>query len=184
MKSELPVKFETPVLIDLPVELKAEAKKPKPKDKKAMANAQAFAKFGVQVLRVKSRTLAALGREAQQCGIKQIGHGKILMASDNAEMAIAALGEMVDKLMKAAPGTQAAPDYGLILEVMQLQKEFNNQLIKTAEAHFNADKQQIVVQPSPPNGVMVPYPQGSAVMVAVGPAGAVKKTLVTPPSAE
>jgi len=162
MKSEIPVKFEPPVLSDVPIELKTSPKKPKPKDKKAMADAQAFAKFGVQVLRVKARVLAALGKEAEECGIKSIGHGKILLASDNAENAIVKLGTIVDNLMTQQP----APDYGLVLEIMQLQREFNSQLIKTAEAHFNADKQPYM--PSQPNGVLIPYPPGAAVMVGVG----------------
>jgi hypothetical protein len=164
MKSELPVTFEPPKLEELPIELKAVAspKKPKPKDRKAMAEAQAFAKFGVQVLRVKARVLAALGREAEQCGIKQIGHGKILLASDNAEAAISKLGGIIDGLLAQEPG----PDYELVLEVMQLQKEFNGQLIKTAEAHFNADKQPMA--PPMNNNINIPYPAGTAVMIGVG----------------
>lgn len=164
MKSEIPVKFETPVLDELPVLLKKDAApaKPKPKARKAMADVQAFSKFGVQVLRVKAKVLAALGKEAQACGIKQIGHGKILLTSDNAEEAIAKVGSIVDKMLK-----QPNPDYDTVLEFMRLQHEFNGQLLKTAEAHFNADRQPVVLPQQPP-GLTVPFPPGSAVMIGPG----------------
>lgn len=163
MKSEtLPVKFEPPQLEPVPIELSGAPKPPTRKLKKAMAEAQAFARYGVQVIRVKARVLAALGKEAEACGIKQIGHGKILLASDYAEVAIAKLGGIVDKLLKVQP----SPDHELILEIMRLQREFNAQLIKTAEAHFDADKQPS----SGPTmtGITIPYPPGAPVMVGVG----------------
>lgn len=163
MKSEIEVKFEAPTLMDVPVELKADPKKPKQKDRRAMADAAAFVKFGVQVIRVKARVLAALGKEAEQCGIKQIGHGKILLASDNAELAISKLGQIVDKLMK-----EPAPDYSIVVEIMGLQREFNAQLIRSAEAHFSADKQPFIIPPSGTGGITVPYPAGAPVMIAVG----------------
>lgn len=162
MKSDLPVTFDQAAEI-LPIELKKVGpKKPTPRDRKAAISAQAFAKFGVQVLRVKARVLSALGREAEKCGIKQIGHGRILLASDNAEAAIAKLAEITDGLMK-----EENPDYELVVEVMRLQKEFNSQLLKTAEAHFNADKQPSFVPPAPP-GITMPLPPGAAVMIGVG----------------
>ena len=157
------MKFKPPELDDIPVEFqKQPAKHPKKKEKLAIANAQAFAQFGVQVLRVKARVLAALGKEAEQCGIKQIGHGKILLASDNAEAAINTLGGIVEKLLTAAP----TPDYAMVVEIMRLQKEFNGQLILTAQSHFAIDK-----QPSnglAANSVTVAYPSGSPVMVGIG----------------
>ena len=162
MKSVLPATFEATVIDDLPIELKPPPSKPKAQHKKAIAEAQAWAKFGVQVLRIKAKVLAALGREAENAGIKQIGHGKILVASDNAETAISKLGGIVDKLLIQEPG----PDYPLVLEIMRLQREFNAQLLKTAEAHFSADRQ-------PSNGtdgksINIPYPAGAAIMVGVG----------------
>jgi len=166
VKSEIAVTFEAPKLEELPVELKSGAPdKPKPKDRKAISEAQAFAKFGVQVLRVKSRVLAALGKEAQDYGIKQIGHGKILVASDNAEAAIARLGIIVDKMLK----DKSNVDYETILEIMRLQKEFNSQLIKAAEAHFNADKLH-VPNGMPNGGLTMPFPAGAPVMIGVGKA--------------
>lgn len=163
MKSDLPVTFEPPVLEQLPIELlPKKALKAKSPMKKAMADAQAFAKFGVQVLRVKARVLAALGKEAEQCGIKQIGHGKILLASDNAEAAITKLGGIVEELLGKQPG----PDYSLILEIMRLQREFNAQLIATAQAHLLVDKQPGFGPAG--NSITVAYPSGSPVMVGVG----------------
>jgi len=158
--AKLPVTFDPPE--DLPVELKTAVKAPV-KTKKAVNQALTFARFGVQVLRVKARALAALGKEAENSGIKQIGHGKILVASDNAETAIARLGIIVDKMLK----DKSNVDYETILEIMRLQKEFNSQLIKAAEAHFNADK--LPAPPGMPNGgITMPFPAGAPVMIGVG----------------
>lgn len=148
-------------ITELPVELNAAGpKKPKAKVRRAMNEAAAFAKFGVHVLRVKAKVLASLGKEAEIAGIKHITHGRIIVAADNAETAIAKVGEIVDKILKAE-----APDYDLIANLMRLQKELNAQLLKTAEAHFSVDKQPPPPVP-PANGVTVAYPPGTAVMVA------------------
>lgn len=163
MKSELPVKFEPAELLKLPIELPPEppAKKNK-KHKTAMADVAAFARFGVQVLRIKAQTLAALGKVAEEAGIRQIGHGKILLASDNAEQAIQTLGAFVEEL-KSKPG---GADHKTIVELMRLVQSFNGQLIQTAQAHLQLDKH-------PANGttearITMPFPSGSPVMIAVG----------------
>lgn len=159
----------TPELSVVPAELTTAEIKPTAKNRKAMAEARAFEKFGVHSLRVKSRVLAALGKDADLCGIKHMGHGKIILASNNAEEAIARLGKLADKMMK-----EKTPEYATILDIMRLQKEFNAQVIKTAEAHFDADKQPIINLP-PPGGGMSVFPAGSAVMIAPAQAQQEKK---------
>ena len=111
--------------LELPAELSAEPTTPKLRVRRAVADAKAFAKFGVQVLRVKAAVLGALGTEAENAGIKQIGHGRILVASDNADTAISRIDDIIDKLLKAKP-----PDYPLIADMMRLKKEFNAQVLE------------------------------------------------------
>lgn len=144
--------------IDLP--LVPEPKKPTKKQKKAMTDAAAFAKFGVHALRVKSTVLAALGAEAEAAGIKHLGNGKVIVASANAEEAIAKLGDIADKL-----ASQDKPDFALVVDVLRLLKEFNGQLITTAQVHLNMAK---AIVPNEPNNITIPFPPGAPLMVAVG----------------
>ena len=171
MKSEIPMNFEVQKLEGLPVQLlpAASPAKPKPDQKKAMAEIQAFAKFGVQVLRVKTAVLTALGSEAESGGVRKLGHGKIILASEKAETFIDRLDALAKKLTE-----EEKPDYHLVLDVMTLAKECNSQLIRTAEAHLSADKP--LSPSSPPNGITIPYPAGSAVMIGVGKAPAVPQS--------
>ena len=138
-----------------PPKVPAEAKQ---KYNKSMQTVAAFAKFGVHVLRIKSETLAALGKSAEAAGIHSLGHGKVIVVSDHAETAMQHLDGRIENLV-----TAAEPDDKLILEMLRLKKEFNDQLLRTAQAHFNADK------PSESNGkTMTLPPPGTTVMIAVG----------------
>lgn len=163
--SDLPVTFQFQPLEDL--EIVKATPKAKKKANAALAEAQIFAKFGVHALRVKARVLAALGKEADEAGIRHIGHGKIIVASDNAESAIKKLGDIaVDVLSTPQSEESPAPDYKLVLDIMRLQKEFNQQIINTAQVHLEGSR------PDPKekegNSLSVPYPSGSPVMIAIG----------------
>src|SRR5262245_34445578 len=116
--AQLPIKFQPAEMVNLPIELPP-VKKTK-KDRSELRAAAAFAKFGVLSLRVKTETLAALGTVAEKAGIKEIGHGKIILASDNAEKAVWALNDFVDKLTK----DPAAIDHRLVMDLMRLMREF------------------------------------------------------------
>ncbi len=162
MKSELPVKFQSADLMSVPIVLPPVPVKKRKKNKEALIEAAAFARFGVHSLRVKAETLAALGKVAEAAGIKQIGHGRIILAADNAEGALRTLGAFVDDLVKKGENT----DHKLIVEIMRMVHAFNEQLIKTAEAHLTVDKQ-------PSSGtsgqnMTMAFPSGSPVVIAVG----------------
>lgn len=136
-----------------------EPQKPTYKQKKAMAEAAAFAKFGVHALRVKTKVLAALGEEAEAAGIRHIGNGKVIVVSGTAEESIARLGKLADKLT-----AMEKPDFELVVEVLRLLKEFNGQLLTTAQVHLNMAKG---VQPESPSTTFA-FPAGTPLMVAVG----------------
>lgn len=159
-KTPLAVSFALPEMEPVPINLKLKGKH-RARHKARIAEAKIFARFGIQPIRLKAHTLAALGHEAEAAGIKQIGYGKVLVASDNAEEAIAALSGIVAKMMAGDE-----PDYTTIMEIMKLQKEFNNQVISTAQIHINADKQ--VSDTDKGKSISVPYPSGAPVMIAVG----------------
>lgn len=149
-----------------------EPPKPTPKQKKQMKEAAAFAKFGVHSLRVKTEVLAALGAEAETAGIKHLGHGKVIVASGNAEEAITFLAKVAEKL-----AGQEKPDFALVVDVLRLLKEFNAQLISTAQVHLNMAKG---IAPQEPAGAMMSFPAGSPLMIAVGKTNPVPVSLEPP----
>ena len=134
--------------------------KPTKRQRKAMVEAQAFAKFGIHVLRVKAKVLAELGKEADDGGIKHLGNGQVIVASGYAEDAIGRLGGVVDKL-----ASEEKPNFELIVEVMRLQKEFNQQLITTAQIHLNIAKS---IPSETQHQILHSFPAGAPVMIAVG----------------
>lgn len=160
MKSQLPVAFKPTELLSLPIDLPPV--KQKKKDRSALKAAASFARFGVQVLRIKAETLAALGKVAEAAGIRQIGHGKIMVAADNAEQAIGMLGACVEKLSQK----EGEPDHRLMIDIMRLMREFNDQMIHTAKVHLEVDRKT----PALPTGtnITMPFPAGAPVMIAVG----------------
>jgi hypothetical protein len=152
-KNELQVVDDQNGIDKLPIELTGERRQ---KHNEAVKDVNAFARYGSMVLRVKAQTLAALGKEAEKAGIKQIGHGRVLVASENAENAIATLGALAQDMIKVKP----TPNHEVILEIMQLVREFNHQLIVTAQMHIVADR-QVSMEPAaqrsslpPPNATV------------------------------
>jgi hypothetical protein len=164
---KLQVTFDPGAAMDLPITLpeKLPAKKKK-KHSAQMQEAAAFAKFGVQVLRVKAQTLAALGKNAEAAGIRQISHGRILLAADNAEQAVQTLGGIVEDML-----TSDEPvDKAVVLDIMRCIHAFNAQILATATAHLTVDKQPVAGTTEAK--LTLPFPSGSPVMVAIGKAGA------------
>jgi len=158
MKSELPVKFELQPIEEIPVvEIPKKAKK---KMTAEMIEAQTFAKFGVHSLRIKSTTLAALGKEADEAGIKHICHGRIIVAAGNAESAVTKLNQIIDDLLTRDP-----VDHGLVMDVMRMLKDLNAQVIHTARVQMAAEKQQ---EPETGGKITLPFPSGSPIMIGVG----------------
>lgn len=157
-QKKLPVKFELRPIDDIPVvQIPKKAKK---KMTAAMVEAQTFAKFGVHSLRVRSNVLAALGKEADTAGIKYISHGRIIVAAEQAESAVAKLNEVATGLLESEE-----PNYELLLDVMRVLRELNAQVIQTAHVQMHADKHN---DSQDTGKITVPYPSGQPVMIAVG----------------
>lgn len=156
---ELPVLFGQEVGSLVPIKPDKNAKK---RFNKSLAEAAAFAKFGARVIRIKTDAYALTGAHLRMLGVKDIGHGKLLSSSEHADDSIAVLDDIVQQLLKK--GLDA--DHKLVLEVMQLKKEFNKQLIETANSHINADKQL----PGVPmvGGPNIAFPAGTPLVVAIG----------------
>ena len=125
------------------------------KYKSALSQARSFEQFGKRILKIKMKTLAALGEEAQALGIKKIGHGKILVASENAEEAIYKLDELIDN--ETDPEIRA--------QLMQLRLGYNKLLLETGQAHIEAEKQALALNKS--TTLTIPFSQGKPMIVAV-----------------
>lgn len=156
-KLNVPVKFDLEKIEELPIKITAQEKK---KRKAAINEALVFAKYGLPIMRIKAATLAALGRDIENAGVKAIGHGKVMVASENAEQAIAVIAAQIDELQKSDKPTK----HDLIVTMLKLLREFNGQLLNTAQAHFNAEK-QLLVQNNTANLTM-PFPAGQPLFIA------------------
>ncbi len=133
--------------------------------KREMEEAQLFEQLGQKVIRVKTRTLKAIGDHLQACGVRTIGHGRIVVSGENADRAFVRCGEYVEQL--AAKDPLLARD--AIVELMRLQAIFNKQILECGEAHLKADRLPDV----PQKGLSQPQafpPGGVAVFVNAAPA--------------
>ena len=109
------------------------------------------------------KTLAAIGSDVEKLGVKQIGHGKIALAGENAHIHIERLGDLVHELQSRTPPV----DPSVIVDAMALVRAFNEQLMESGKAHINADKQPVVSNTS--NTLSVPFPAGTPLMIGVAP---------------
>jgi hypothetical protein len=128
-----------------------------------MAEARVFEQFGTKILKVRMKTLAAIGSDVERLGVKQIGHGKIALAGENAHIHIERLGDLVHELQSRTPPV----DPSVIVDAMALVRAFNEQLMESGKAHINADKQPAVSNTS--NTLSVPFPAGTPLMIGVAP---------------
>lgn len=156
--SNLPAVVEQENVERMPVRITPERRK---EYNKRVNEAAAFAKFGVKAIRIKNQTLAKLGAHAEAVGIKKVGHGKVIVASENAEEVIARLGALAQELMEK----DAVANAGEIREICALQRVFNQQLIDCGQVHINADK--LPSTETAGKAVSIPYPAGGSVVVAV-----------------
>lgn len=133
---------------------------PTKRQKRAMSDAAAFAKFGVHPLKLKASTIQALGKELDEAGMKHLGNGRVVVASEHADTFIDRFGKMIDKM-----ACKEDPDYDKIIEMGRLIREFNQQLLASGEIHLRVAKAGLPVDPS---GASVAFPAGTPLMIAVG----------------
>lgn len=158
VKSDLPVKYEEQGVDKMSVNVPAKVKK---RQKRQLDETLMFAKYGMKVMRLKASTLAALGLSAEDAGIRAIGHGKVIVASEHSEMAI---GKLIDLIEEAQQST-AADKHDRIISLMRLLREFNEQLLHTAQLHLDADK-RVSIEPAKPGQVTMAFPAGQPLLVA------------------
>jgi len=153
-KVQVPVTFEAQDVI--PISVKAD------KMKSRLEEAKMLSKLGASIVRVKNKSMAVIGKHMEELGIKQIGHGRIAIAGDNAEVAVAKIGAYVDHLM-AQPNV--SPE--VIAIWMELQKDFNRQIMDSGEMHIKASA--VAESDGNNKSISLPFPAGSQVAVAIGP---------------
>jgi hypothetical protein len=140
-------------------------------DKKALAKAAKAAEekeiakihqqFNGRVMRVKTRLLAQVGIDIERWGAKKIGHGRLHCAGDNADRAIAAIQEDIDRLLAQNPDTNPA----VLAELRAVQWRFNKQIIEVGQLHLDAAK-DVAAKGLNTN---ISFPAGQQVVVAVTP---------------
>jgi hypothetical protein len=83
---------------------------------------------GAKVFKVKRSTLKKIRACADLQGAKQLGHGKVILAADSAIEAIGIVRATLQTVLERDP----PPDPRTILQLMQLQLDFNRQLINAS----------------------------------------------------
>ena len=127
-----------------------------------LADAKMLAKLGAQVIRVKNKHLCLLGEEIEKLGIRRIGHGKIAIASHNAEEIVGELGAYVKHLIEA---TDTDPEK--VAGILAIHRDFNRQLMDAGEMHIKASAS--VESNNTASTSLPPFPAGSLIQVHVGP---------------
>lgn len=128
-----------------------------------IAEARAYEQLGQRVLKFKARKFGAVGEYiVTTLGVKKVGHGTIISASENADQAIQRCDALVQEMLAKDPPCD--PD--VVVALMQLKRDFNQQLLDSGEAHLRIDRQPTVGPES--NTLSVPFPAGTPMMLAIG----------------
>lgn len=157
-KKELPVGFVEHPVAEVEIDKKALIKAAKAREEKEIC--QIRQQFSSRTMKVKTRLLAEAGIEVERWGAKRIGHGRIHCAADNADRAIAAIQEDIDRLIAADPKVNPM----LLAELRQYQWRFNKQIIEVGQLHLDAAKEAGVKTTS---DMRIAFPAGQKMVVAV-----------------
>lgn len=125
------------------------------------AEAREFQKFGMGVMRANIRELTELGMDIEKHGIKNLGHGKIALAGDNAQGCISDLLDIVHEMRSNNPPAEPKA----IIAAMALLKGFNEQLMDSGRSHIAATKQ--VEQGNLNSTLTIPFPAGTPMVIGV-----------------
>src|SRR5574342_224000 len=137
-KKMLPVGFDTgspPEQVALVPTRKELEKAAKLREQKEIA--QIRQQFNSRTMRVKTKLLAEAGIEIERWGVKRIGHGRIHCAADNADRAIAAIQQDIDRLVADNPSVNPM----VLAELRAYQWRFNKQIIEVGQLHLEAAKE-------------------------------------------
>lgn len=158
----MPVAFNPGPTEDLPVALDARALA-RQRSRARIAEARAYEQLGQRVLKFKAKKFGVVGEYiVTNLGVKKVGHGTIISASEYADQSIQRCDALVQELLAKDPPCD--PD--VIVALMTLKKDFNQQLLDSGEAHLRIDRQPTVGPES--NTLSVPFPAGTPMLIAVG----------------
>lgn len=160
-KKELPVGFVEQPPAEVEIDKKALVKAAKAREEKEIA--QIRQQFNSRTMKVKTRLLAEAGIEVERWGAKKIGHGRIHCAADNADRAIAAIQEDIDRLLTNDPNFNPL----VLAELRAYQWRFNKQIIEVGQLHLDAAKE---VEGRKASDMRIAFPVGQPMVVAVSPA--------------
>ena len=137
------------------------SKTKKQKLKQALEEAKLYEALGSKILKVKTRTYHALGQHADKLGLRLVGHGRILVAGENAETAFQ---NCLDLIEAHATSGKEGSDIRVI-QLMELLGMFNKQILESGEAHIRADKQPNTAPTA--KGTHMSFPRGKVVGMVV-----------------
>lgn len=128
-----------------------------------LADARAYEQLGQRLLKFKAKKFGEVGQYiVDSLGVKKVGHGTIISASENADQYI----QRCDAIAKELLARQPPCDPAVIVSLMQLIRDFNRQLLDSGEAHIRVDRQPTAGLED--NKISVPFPPGTPMMIAVG----------------
>jgi len=125
--------------------------------------ARLFETLGSKVMRVKLRTLKALGDQADSLGLQHIGHGRLVVAAENAERIFTRCGDLAEQIVQG----KYPADPSVLLALLELQRDFNKQIIETGEAHLKGIRQP-ESKPSAGDQYVV-FPPGNQMVAVINP---------------
>lgn len=128
-----------------------------------LAEARAYEQLGQRLLKFKAKKFGEVGDYIiNKLGVKKVGHGTIISASENADDSIRGCDALIKELMTRNPPC----DPEAIVALMQLKRDFNRQLLDSGEAHIRVDRQANGATEGP-NDLRIPFPQGAPVTISV-----------------
>ncbi len=160
-KKELPVGFDAEPSHEVAVlpDKKALAKTARIAEEKEIAKVRQ--QFNSRTMKIKTKLLADAGVEIERWGAKKIGHGRLHCAGDNADRAIAAIQEDIDRLSKD-PNVNPV----VLAELRAYQWRFNKQIIEVGQLHLDAAKEAAGKAGS---NMRIAFAAGQPMLVAVSP---------------
>ena len=157
MSDELPVEFNEGAQTS--VEVKLDAKAQRKKDRLEML--AMYPELGSKVLKVNAKALASIGKQIELLGVKKIGLGSLAASNEAAITNLIKCDEYAKKL--EADGATPCPDS--MIAILQLQKQFGDQLIEVAKTYLNVDK--LTGNGNSDKPMSLAFPSGTQMVVAV-----------------
>lgn len=161
LSESLAVSFDPGTAEALPVQLDERALA-RQRRATRIADARAYEQLGQRLLKFKARKFGEVGNYiVEKLGVKKVGHGTIISATESADESIRQCDALVKELMAKDPPCD--PD--VFVALMQLKRDFNQQVLDSGEAHLRIDRQPTVDPKA--DTFSVPFPAGTPMLIAV-----------------